>query len=118
MAWTQVLCDGDADCPGRVILSLTDGHSSLVIYSDNDGVMRSFPCSVPALMGVQRGTRTHLASDAGECVLSKEADGMHIHVHPRNAGDPLHFFVPSDDFLIGITRLVEVVAVQRKVSLQ
>ena len=117
MAWTRVLCDGTADCPGRVILNLVDGISNLVVYTENDGMMRTFPCSIPALLGVQRGTRTHLASDAGECVLSKEADGIHIYVNPRK-GNLFRFFVPSDDFLIGVTRLVEAKAVQRRVSLQ
>ena len=116
MAWTQVLCDGQEHCPGRVILTLADHHSSLVVYTERDGVLRTFPCSIPALLGVQRGTRTHLASEAGECVLSKEADGMHVIVFPRT-GEKVDFFVPSDDFLIAVTRLVEVVAVQRRISL-
>ena len=119
MAWTQILCDGQADCPGRVILNLADGHSNLVVYSENDGALRTFPCSVPALVGVQRGTRTHLASEAGECVLSKEADGIHITVHPRGEDENTFlFFIPSDDYLIGLTKLVEAKAVQRRVSLQ
>jgi hypothetical protein len=117
MAWTHVLCDGQPECPGRVILSLGNGHSSLVVYSEKDGIMRTFPCSVPALLGVQRGTRTHLASEAGECVLSKEADGVHIKIHTIKEDD-LTFFVPSDEFLISLTKLVEAKAVQRRVSLQ
>jgi hypothetical protein len=117
MAWTQTLCDGQPDCPGRVVLNLNDGDSSLVIYSERDGMLRTFSCSIPALLGVQRGARTHLASEAGECVLSNEADGVHINVYPRQ-GEQLHFFAPADDFLIALTRLVEAKAVQRRISLQ
>jgi hypothetical protein len=117
MAWNQVLCEGSPDCPGRVMLNLTDGQSNLVIYSERDSSLRTFSCSLPALLGVQRGTRTHLASDAGECVLSKEADGIWVTLYPKNFAE-LRFFVPSDDFLLSLSRLVEAKAVQRRVSLQ
>ena len=117
MAWKHVLCEGTADCPGRVLLSLDGNQSTLVIYTERDGALRSFCASLPALLGVQRGTRTHLASEAGECVLSKEADGIHIVINPRNES-PSTFFVPADEFLMSLTSLVEAKAVQRKVSMQ
>jgi len=99
------------------MLNLTDGHSNIVVYSERDGVLRTFPCSLPALLGVQRGTRTHLASEAGECVLSKEADGTWVSLFPKS-GEMLRFHVAADDFLIALSRLVEMKAVQRRVSLQ
>jgi hypothetical protein len=119
MSWTHVICEGPPDCPGKVIVALESDKSSLVVYSDRDSVIRSFPCSLPALLGVQRGTRTHLASEFGECVLSKEADGVWVTVTPSDDHySQQQFFIAADEFLIALTKLVEARAVQRRVSLQ
>ena len=119
MSWTHLICEGQPGCPGKVLLTMEQQHSALVVYSEQDGVVRSFPCSLPALLGVQRGARTHLASEFGECVLSKEADGVWIKVTPSDDHySEQQFFIASDEFLLALTKLVEARAVQRRISLQ
>lgn len=119
MSWTHIICEGPPECPGKVIIALERDQSSLIVYSDQDSVVRSFPCSLPALLGVQRGTRTHLASDFGECILSKEADGVWVTVSPADSHyKEQRFFLPADEFLVALTKLVEARAVHRRVSLK
>ena len=119
MPWTHVICEGQPLCPGKVILALDREKSSLVVFSDQDNVVRHFPCSLPALLGVQRGTRTHLASEFGECVLSKEADGVWITVSPSDDHySEERFYIAPNEFLVAMTKLVEAAAVQRRVSLR
>ncbi|MEA2551987.1 MAG: hypothetical protein QOJ65_163 [Fimbriimonadaceae bacterium] len=117
MPWTHVICEGQPGCPGKVIIALNGEHSELVIFSEEDGMLRTFPCSMPALLGVQRGTRTHLASSFGECMLSKEADGVWITVKPED-GQSMHFFLAPHEYLLALTRLVEAKSLQRRVTLK
>lgn len=116
MAWTQIICEGQPGCPGKVIVVLHGDSTDLIVEEREDSHLR-FPCSIPGLLGVHRGTRTHLASEFGECVLSKEADGVWIRVQPANSSS-LEFFVPSDEYLLALTKLVEAKAVQRRVMLK
>lgn len=119
MSWTHTVCEGPPSCPGKVILTLEREQSSLVAFSEQDNVVRTFPCSLPALLGVQRGTRTHLASEFGECVLSKEADGVWVNVTPADDHyRPQRFFIAADEFLVALTKLVEARAVQRRISVR
>ena len=116
MAWSHTIFEGDPGCPGKLVLSLPDGLSEIVIHSYEDGLTRRFPCSFPALLGVQRGTRTHLASAAGECVLSKEADGVHVTV--KDQDKEFRFFCTSNDYLLALTKLLEAKVLQRKITLK
>src|SRR4051794_25951437 len=101
MSWTHVICERTPHCPGQVILALDRDQSSMVVFSEMDSVIRSFPCSLPALLGVQRGTRTHLASEFGECILSKEADGVWVTVTPSDDHyTEQRFFVAPSEFLM------------------
>src|SRR2546421_12211734 len=106
MPWTHQLCEGNPLCPGKVVLALEGEHSELVIYSKEYGRSYVFYCSLPALLGAQRGTRAHLVSQDGECVLSKEADGVWINVLTTD-DHTLRFFVPSDEYLMALARLVD-----------
>lgn len=117
MAWTHVICEGQPGCPGKVIVVLNGDHLELAIYEDGEGMLRTFPCSVPGLLGVQRGTRTHLASDFGECMLSKEADGVWITVKSPE-GETSRFFVPGHEYLFSLSKIVEAKAIQRRVTLK
>lgn len=117
MAWTHVICEGQPGCPGKVIIVLNADHVELAVYDEGDGVLRTFPCSIPGLLGVQRGTRTHLASDFGECVLSKEADGVWFTVKSPE-GRLIQFAVAAHEYLFSLSKLVEAKAIQRRVMLK
>jgi hypothetical protein len=117
MAWSYIVCEGQDDCPGKVVFALNGEHSELVVYTESDGRYRVFPCSIAALLGVQRGTRTHLASEAGECVLSKEAAGVWLTLTPTD-GPFFSFFLTANEYLLALSKLVEAKAVQRRITLQ
>lgn len=117
MAWSYIVCEGQDDCPGKVVFALSGEHSELVVYTEKDGCYRVFPCSIAALLGVQRGTRTHLASEAGECVLSKEAAGVWLTLTPTD-GPFFSFFLTANEYLLALSKLVEAKAVLRRVTLQ
>jgi hypothetical protein len=117
MPWTHTLCDSSPDCPGKVLLTLKDEHSELVVVPHADEQVRTFYCSLSALLGAQRGTRAHLVSQDGECVLSKEADGVWISILTPE-GSTLQFFIPSDIYLIALAKLVEAKVIQKRVTLQ
>jgi hypothetical protein len=100
-----------------VFLTLEQGHSELRVFAKDLDRTFVFYCSLPALLGAQRGTRTHLVSQDGECVLSKEADGVWIDVRGPN-DEAAKFFVPADEYLIALTKLVEAKVIQKRISLQ
>ena len=117
MPWSYTLCQSGEHCPGRVQLVLKTESSELQVQSDRNGQTQVFPVSMPALLGAQRGTRTHLVSQDGECIISKEADGVWITVQAFNQYRQ-SFFVDPHEYLQALTGLVEAKVLQRKISLQ
>jgi len=117
MPWTKTLCDHTDHCPGKVMVTLLREDSNIVIESQFDGVIRIFPCSVPGLMGAQRGSRTHLVSADGECVISKEADGVWFIVNSRSTPQE-RFFVSPSDYLAALSEMIEAKVIQKRISLQ
>jgi hypothetical protein len=99
------------------MLLLKGDQSEIIISSNVDGSERRFPCSVPALLGAQRGTRTHLVSKDGECILSKEADGIWLTVQSPTE-DTYRYFISPAEYLAAIGELVENKVIQRRISLK
>ena len=110
--WTCVLCEGEPGCPGMVVLRLDGDHSSLVTYTEADGMIRSYACSSSALVGAQRGLRTHIVSESGECVLEKDGDFIHLKLYTRD-DKRFDFRITKAAFANGLSKMAETKAAKQ-----
>ncbi len=89
-----------------VVLRLDGEESSLVIYTEADGMIRSYACSTSALVGAQRGLRTHIISASGECVIENDGDFIQINLTARD-DKQFTFRIAKANYANGLNKMAE-----------